>query len=67
MARRRSPTSSGASRRNTSGGSLLYFRRPNLGDKLQRLAGLSPRHVHAVEMLVDQMLKRLRSTPEPRW
>ena len=31
----------------------------SLGDKLQRLAWLSPPHVHAVEHLVDLFLKRV--------
>jgi hypothetical protein len=30
-----------------------------LGDKLQRLAHVSPRHVGLVELLVDQILRNL--------
>lgn len=40
------------------GGSILSWPlTPTLGDKLQRLATISPRHVRAVELLVDHMLK----------
>lgn len=43
------------------GGSLVYFHKPNLGDKLQRLAALSPVHVRALEQLTDQILKTLEA------
>lgn len=39
--------------------SLLYFRTRTLGDKLQRLARVSPSHLGVIELLVDQILKRL--------
>lgn len=61
LPRRRSPRRSAVSPPSTSGASVHYFRRPNLGDKLQRLAVLSPLHLQVVELLVDQILKRLRS------
>lgn len=38
---------------------LLLPHKPNLGDKLQRLAQVSPRHIFVVELLVDQILRRL--------
>lgn len=44
---------------NSNGKSLLYFRKQNLGDKLQQLMRISPRHVVVVEALVDQILRRL--------
>jgi hypothetical protein len=34
-------------------------KRPSLGDKMQRLAGLSRGHMLAVELLVDRILERL--------
>lgn len=56
----RSRTNFGASRRNTSAASVSYFHKRSLGDKLQRLVELSPAHVGAVELLVDQILKNLK-------
>lgn len=56
MGRHRSASSSRSSRR----ASIVSFRKPNLGDKLQRLARLSPSRVRAVEWLVDLMLRRLK-------
>lgn len=35
------------------------FKRQGLGDKLQELAKRSPRHVVAIELLVDQILTKL--------
>jgi hypothetical protein len=40
--------------------------RSSLGNKLQRLAALSPPHVHAVELLVDRILKRWKTHQIPR-
>lgn len=48
------------------GGSLVYFHKPNLGDKLQALAVLSPLHVRAFELLVDQTLRDLKRKPRQK-
>lgn len=40
-----------------------YWHKPNLGDKLQRLARLSPKHVRALDQLVDQLIRELLSKP----
>lgn len=61
MPRRRpsDPQPSESSLNDSSTNSLLYFRSPNLGDKLHRLARLSPNYVHLIEVLVDTMLQRI--------
>ena len=41
-------------------GSIAYWRKRTLGDKLHRLAVLSPRRVRVVELLVDQMLRKAK-------
>lgn len=40
---------------------LIAFHKPSLGDKLQWLAARSPRHVRALEAVVDLMLLQLKS------
>lgn len=57
--RRRSQIRSGKSSATSNAGSLAYFHKPNLGDKLQRLADLSPQHLRALELLADQILRGL--------
>lgn len=57
--RRRSPTRSAKSSATSNAGSVVFFHKPNLGDKLQRLAVLSPVHVRALELLADQILRSL--------
>lgn len=46
---------------------MLNFYRPALGDKLQRLAGLSPQHLRVVELLVDRILLRFKSAAVLAW
>lgn len=41
-------------------GLVVSFHRPNLGDKLHKLAALSRPHYANVELQVDLMLKRLK-------
>jgi hypothetical protein len=53
--RRRSDSSS----RSSKPASVVLFHKPNLGDKLQRLAMLSPLSLAVVEWLVDLMLTRI--------
>lgn len=43
----------------TPRGKLVGFSRRNLGDKLQRLYHISPKHVALVEVLVDAFMKEL--------
>jgi hypothetical protein len=57
MGRRPPSVSSSANSRH---GSIVYFHKPSLGDKLQLLAAVSPKHLHALELLVDLILKRLK-------
>lgn len=57
--RRRRSRTSGASWKTPNGKSLLLFHAPSLGDKLQWLAGNSPHHLKAVELFVDQILRRI--------
>lgn len=40
-----------------------YLTGPNLGDKLQVLAGRSPQHLAMIELLVDRILQRLNGRP----
>ena len=44
---------------NTTPRSLLLFKLPTLGDKLHRIARVSPSHLLAVELLVDQIIARI--------
>lgn len=61
MARHRplEPQPSACSPNDSSTKSLLLFRAPNLGDKLHRLALLSPTYISLIEVIVDTMLKRV--------
>lgn len=43
----------------TRQGKLVGFSRRNLGDKLQRLYHISPKHVALVEVLVDVFLEEI--------
>lgn len=61
--RRRSRTNSNGILPRSRNTSLRYFIKPTLGDKLQRLAQLSPKTVVAIEFLVDQLLRRI----DPVW
>lgn len=45
-----------------SSGTLLPFTKRTLGDKLQRLAELSPSYVRDLEVLVDRILARLETS-----
>lgn len=45
--------------RTSNGASVVLFRKRTLGDKLHRLAKVSPKHVLALELMVDLMLKHL--------
>lgn len=67
MRRRNHPSqsNSGASPNSTSAPLAPSLPGSNLGDKLYRLAQLSPKHVRAVEMLVDLMLMNLEPERPP--
>ncbi len=47
----------------STGNSACYWRKPTLGDKLQRLALVSPKHIQALDLLVDQLLRELLNKP----
>ncbi len=55
------PIASGVKSRLSNGGSILSFRRPSFGDKIQRLVLVAPAYARAVEYLVDQMLKTINA------
>lgn len=63
MRRRRHPTqrNSGGSASATPQTFLVSFHAPSLGDKLQVLAEISPRHLRAVELVVDEMIRKIRN------
>jgi hypothetical protein len=63
--RRLRPTRSNGSSSSGSGNSApLLLRWPTLGDKLQWLAARHPAHVHAIERLVDQLIRVVKANPE---
>lgn len=51
---------SGASSTKSAGNSVCTWHKLTLGDKIHELARLSPKHVVALELLVDQILKKVR-------
>lgn len=53
-----SPNST-VSAKTTRAKSVLFFHKTTLGDKLHRLARISPSHLVAVEILVDTLLREL--------
>lgn len=54
-----SETASDVLPKSTKPPSPLLFKRRTLGDKLQAIQRLSPSHLVAIEVLVDQILRRL--------
>jgi hypothetical protein len=61
MRRRRLRTlkTSSASASDSSQKSLVSFHAPSLGDKLQMLAGMSPKLLRVVEIVVDELIRRV--------